>query len=635
MAAFPGVGPTLSPGTGTGFGVVPYSAAGGYGSGATNKPILSPWMDYSTATVPDSHDLVLWWAQYLWLMDGNYRSAMERVAAHFMTIIEFPDLEPDEENAWRDFFNNNFNYRRDLLACAHDYLAFGNLFVTLHLPFRRYVICQKCSLDQPITEVEYNLSFTDRAPYLIWNRIRRCPKCGSDLPYLVHDRRDTDLSKVKLNRYSPMEMDIAQNRFSLRKDIYWNIPEDDRRDINNRARIHIDDTPLEILQAVAVSGKVKFNPDLILHVEEPCISGVRTRGWGIPRTIATWRTGWMQQMSNKMDQAIISDYTLGMRMISPAPAAGGSDPMQVKGLQDFVANLEGIISQHRLNPASYHAVPYAMNYQFLGGEGKDLMPPDKLKFRQQEYLNQIGVPLEYHQMSLSTQAAPNALRLFEAYWQQVPAFYNEVLNWVIQIMTKTYNLDSTKVQMQKTTVVDDSNYKALLLQLMGGNQLSAQTALEPLGIDAHTEVRKVMRHQDYVARVQQEFDEKAEKRQELAAFKKNVQQPDAAQVMQQQQAGAQGQPPPAGAPQGGMPQGGMPGAGPTPQSLEEIADQATQIAQTLVTLPEYERKQQLKQLRQGNKQLHALVTQQLEELRNQARSQGQNLILSPQASGQG
>lgn len=635
MAAFPGIGPTLSPAGGNAYGVTPFVATGAYGGAGTNKPILSPWQDYSTATVPDSHDLVLWWAQYLWLMDGNYRSAMERVAAHFMTIIEFPDLEPDEESAWRDFFNEEMDYRNDLLACCHDYLAFGNLFVSVYLPFRRFVVCQKCSLDQPISEVEYNLDFTDRDPYLVWNRVRRCPKCGNSEPYIIHDRRDNDLSKVKLNRYNPMEMEIAQNRYSLKKDIFWNIPEDDRRDINNKARIHIDDTPIEVLQAVAVSGKLKFNPDLMLHVSENCISGVRTRGWGIPRTIATWRTGWMQQMSNKMDQAIIADYTLGMRMISPAPSAGGTDPMQVKGLQDFVANLEGIISQHRLNPASYHAVPYAMNYQFLGGEGKDLMPPDKLKFRQQEYLNQIGVPLEYHQMSLSTQSAPNALRLFEAYWQQIPAFYNNVLNWVGDILSKTYNLDSTKIQMQKTTVVDDANYKALLLQLMGGNQLSAQTALEPLGIDAHTEVRKVMKHQDYVERVQAEFDEKAEKRQEMAAFKKNMQQPDAAQAMQQQQ-GQPGQAPPAGAPMGGIPQGGMPGAGGgPPQSLQEISDQAMQIAQTLVTLPEYDRKQQLKQLREGNKQLHALVTQDLEELRSQASSQGKNMILSPQGAGQG
>lgn len=607
--------------------------AGATGSGAASKPVLSPWMDYASVTVPESHELVLWWAQYLWMMDGNYRSALERVAAHFMTVIEFPDLEPDEESEWREFFSVQLNYRRELQACAHDYLSYGNLFVCLYLPFKRFVRCKGCGVENPLSEVDYNLDLTDREPYLIWRRTHTCPKCGNGEPYKVFDRRSSDLSKIRLNRFSPLEIELAFNRFSHEKHIYWNIPEDERRDITNKARIHIDNTPMEVLECVAASGKLHFNEDLVLHVAEPCISGVRTRGWGIPRTIANFRTAWMQQVVSKADQTAMLDYTLGMRFISPAPTPGGTDPMVNRGMQEFVGNMESIIREHRLNPASYHTSPYPLTYQFMGGEGGALVPHDKLKFRQQEYLNQLGVPLEFHQMNLSVQAAPMALRLFESYWQQIPAFYNEVLKWIVDLLSKTYNLDATTVQMQKTTIVDDANYKALLLQLMSGNQLSPQTALEPMGINAHEEVQKVYRHQDYVARVQAEFDEKARKREEMSAFKDQVQQPNAAQAMQQQQGGGA---PPSGTPTGGIPMGGQPGVGgqnQTPQSLAEISEQASGIAQQIVALPEFDRKQQLKLLRQGNKELHSLVKAELEKLRSSAASQGQQMILQ-QGQGQ-
>lgn len=596
------------------------------GSAAANKPVLSPWMDYASTTVPDSHELVLWWAQYLWMMDGNYRSALERVAAHFMTIIEFPDLDPDEESDWRDFFTKNMNYRRELLACAHEYLAYGNLLVSLHLPFKRFVACRGCGLQNPIEMVDYTLDFVDKPPYLIWRRAHQCRKCGDKAPFHVFDRRSSDLSKVKLNRYSPLEIEIAFNRFSQDKDIYWNIPDDDRRDINNKARIHIDTTPMEVLQTVAASGKLKFNKELILHVAEPCISGVRTRGWGIPRTIANFRSAWMQQVTSKADQAALLDYTLGMRFISPSPTPGGTDPMANRGMQEFVERIGASIAEHRLNPTSYHTSPYPLNYQFMGGEGANMVLPDKLKFRQAEYLNQLGVPLEYHQMNLSAQAAPMALRLFESYWQQIPAFYNEILNWMVDIVSKTFNLDATKVVMQKTTVVDDANYKALLLQLMGGNQLSPQTALEPMGINAHDEVRKVYKHQDFVSRVQAEMDEKARKREEMEALKANVQQPTAAQFAEQAAAGGQGAP--AAASPGGVPMGGIPGEQGTPQTLAGLAEQASEIAQQLVTMPEYNRKQQLKLLREGNDQLHSLVTAEMEKIRRSAASEGQQMLLS-------
>jgi hypothetical protein len=337
-------------------------------------------------------------------------------------------------------------------------------------------------------------------------------------------------------------------------------------------------------------------------------------------------------MTNKADQAIVTDYTLGMRLISPAPTPGGIDPMQTQGMENFVSNIQGMIGEHRRNPTSYHTSPHPLTYQFLGGEGATLIPPDKLKFRHQEFLNQLGIPLELHQANLSVQAAPVALRLFESYWQGVPSFYNRVLNFIVEALTKTMNLKATEVKMQKTTVVDDLNYKTLLLQLMGGNQLSPQTALEPLGIDAHAEARKVIKYQDYLGKLQAEQQERQQKQQQMQALSGQFGPPS----MAQQQQGAQGGPPAPGTPQGGAPAGGIPGAagGQQPASLQQLADQASQLAQQLVTLPDFERKQQLRTLREGNKQLHSLVMADLEQLRGQARSQGAQMLLQPQAGGQ-
>lgn len=597
------------------------------------KPFVTPWLDYATVAVPDNHELVMWWAQYMWLTDGNYRTAMERVASHFMTTLEFPDLEPDEESAWKDLFLNHLNYRRELTPTAHDLLCYGNSFVSLYLPFKRFMRCKTCNVEQPIDRVDYRLEYRIHDPYVVWHRTRNCFRCNDGAPYEVIDRRDPDLSRVRLNRYDPADIELAQNAFSLRKDIFWKIPEETRRDLLSKSRIHIDDTPLEVLEAVAVGGRLRFDEDMILHQDEQTISGVRTRGWGIPRSISNFRTAWLQQLTNKLDQAVAIDYTMGMRVISPSPTPGGQDPMVTTGMENFASRINNMVQTHRNNPTTYHTSPYPLEYQFLGGEGAQLLPPEKLKFRQQEYLSQLGVPLEYHQMSMQTQAAPMALRLFEAYWQSIPALYNRILDWITDILSKAYGLESTTVVMQKTTIADDMERKAVLLQLMSANQLSPDTALQPFGVDAHEEVKKVLRHQDYVARIQQEYDEREMKRQEMGALRGMTMQPTPSTMAEQQMAAQQGggAPPPPGMPMGGVPTGGMAQQQQNPQTLMGMSDQAEQIAQQLVGIDDYTRKQELKALREGNKDLHALVMQNLEDIRGEARSQGGQMLLQQAA----
>jgi len=616
----------------------PYSAnagaAGGRSPGASSsgynsRPFMTPWLDYASVAVPENHSLVMWWAQYLWLIDGNYRTAMERVAAHFLTVLEFPDLEADEESAWKDLFTNEMDSHRELMGCAYDFLCYGNIIASLYLPFKRFLQCRKCHSEQPIERVNYTLALSDSKPYVQFKRrgARGCPVCGNKGNYEVRDRRDPDLARVRVNRYDAADIELAFNRYSQKKEIYWRIPEEDRRDILSKARIHIDETPMDVLEAVAAGGRLRFNSELVYHASEPTISGVHTRGWGLPRSISNFRTAWLQQLTNKMDQAVAIDYTLGMRILSPSATNGGDDPMKIAGMESFTARMKGMVNEHRNNPASYHVSPYPVEYQFLGGEGNSLMPPEKLKFRQQEYLNQLGVPLEYHQMNLTTQAAPMSLRLFESYWQVIPTFYNQILDWIVDVMSRVYNLEPTKVQMQKTTIADDAERKQVLLQLMSANQLSPQTALQPYGVNAHEEVKKVMAHQEYVDRMQQEADEKLMKQEEMGALKGMTGQPTPSAMAQQ---GAAGDPAAALAGgMGGMPMGGMPGAvGQAPASLDEMSGQAQEIAQQLVVMPEYNRKQELKALREGNKDLHALVMQNMEQIRRQASSEGQQMILS-------
>ena len=589
-----------------------------------------PWLDYASTAVPDNHLLVLWWAKFLWLTDGNYRSAMQRVAAHFLTQIEFPDLEPDEETIWRDFFQQHLDYKSMLLGCAYDYLAFGNLFVAPYFPMVRTLVCRNCHMAHNISQVQYSVRFSTTKPYVTFTRKDPCPSCGNSDDYDVNDVLSRDFSRIRINRYGPSQIEMAYNRYSNAKKFYWKIPATEAQNIRAGAAIHIETTPIEVLEAIAVNGQLAYDDESMLHCSEVTLSDVETNGFGLPNSVSCFRTAWLQQQINKLDQAVALDYTLGLRVLSPTPTPGGQDPMVTIGNERFVSAVNSMVKEHRRNPASYHTAPYPLQYQFLGGEGGGLMPPDKLKFRQQEYLNQLGVPLEYHQMSLQTQAAPMALRLFESYWQSIPSFYDRILNWVVRLISSTYGLQPTRVVMQKTTIADDLNYKNVLLQLMSGQQVSPETALRPFGIDAQAEVKNTLRHQEYMARVQREFDEKEQARQEMGALTGMTSHPSPSMLAEQQQAAQAGggMPPGGGMPMMGGGMGGGSGApNNNPQTLQGMSEQAQMIAEQLVVMPDPDRKRELKALRETNRDLHGLVMSSMDRIRSEARSQGGQMLL--------
>jgi hypothetical protein len=117
----------------------------------------------------------------------------------------------------------------------------------------------------------------------------------------------------------------------------------------------------------------------------------------------------------------------------------------------------------------------------------------------------------------------------------------------------------------------------------------------------------------------------------MGALKGLTAQPTPAMLMQEQQmaqqGGAPGGAPPMGVGSGGIPMGGAPGMDMTAKSLGQISERAFEIAQQLATMDDYSRKQELRNIREGNKDLHALVMQNLSDIRSQARSQGGQMLL--------
>ena len=552
-----------------------------------------PFYDYASTVSPKDIKDVLKWAEYLWGRIGAWRMAAKRVVRYFLTDLDLTEGSEDELKKYDDFLNKTLSLTENLALMGDDFFSYGNSFVSMYIPFRRYLICPKCYLQRPIDRVNYQ--FRDLAFY------GQCPKCKTTGEMLHVDRRSMDEDKFKIVRWSPHDIRIRHHILSGQSQYLWDIPKDFSEHLDKGVRFFIESTPWEILKAVHKKESFRFNQGIIYHMKEPTLCGVENRGWGIPSILYNFSQAYRIQILKRHDEALCMDYIVPFRIFSPAKGSSPeADPMMDANLGDFVYNVHEMLSEHRQDPTSWHSLPFPIEYQAIGGEAKNLVPTDLMNQALDELLNESGYPAEMYKGTLQVQAAPTALRLFQQTWTHLVAFNNSFIDWLLENIAISLNWERIRGRLQPVTLADDLEKRQLQLQLAAGQLISKGTALAPLGIEYDQEIKKIIQE-----------DQAAAREQERAQREEQDRQMQMSQILGQGDAGM-------GA---GMPMGPM-----------DVEGEADRMAQQIFQIPDHTtRRRMLAQIKQSDPSMHAIVTSKMDDMRQQAGQQG---IAMAQGGGQ-
>lgn len=581
-----------------------------------------PFLDYSGLYTPRNLRSMLRWCELMWAHNGTYRMALERVVAYFITKVDILETSDVTKKRYQDFLNNTLNINSQLRNVGLDFIFYGNSFTTIYVPFKRYLRCKRCKLDRPIEKVPY--VFTN------YKFHSNCPKCNYRGEFDLIDRRTTEPDKFKIVRLSPHQMILLFHPLSHSVSYLYRIPEDFKGQIRRGTPFYVQHTPWEFIEAIKENQLFQFNDDVIFHMKEDTLAGLLNRGWGIPRALSNFKQGFYIQVLKRYNEALALDYIVPWRVITPAMPPGPLgkvDPLLHANLGDFASRIRGMIAEHRRDPLAMHSLPFPITYQVLGGEAKTLAPHELLTVGLDELLNSVGVPAELYKGTLSLQAMPTALRLFEATWPHLVSGFNNWLNWLMKHLSDTFNWEKAEAKLVPVTRADDIEARTIRLQLSAANKISDSTALAPFGIDVREEIRRMFEEQKILQEEQEKFMREQQEKQlmeqrvaETAARRAGL---PAIQGVPGPQGGMVG---PMGAPGSG--QGGMTTPG-------DILQQADQLAQQLLAMPEGERRRQLNQIKRSDETLHAVVKQKLQQYRTQARSVGQDMVLQQMIGGGG
>lgn len=590
-----------------------------------------PWLDYASAVMPNSLTLVLRWAEYIWHSNGTYRQACSRVARYFLTELVIKDTDDDNAQEVKDLHDNCLRWRSLLAEIGDNYIGYGNVFIAMRRPFERYLQC-RCGYTVPF-DTARNQQLYEWRDFEFAKGSGKCPSCGDTSPWAVLDKHSVDPKDLRLRLVNPHEVEIAYDPDSGEKEFYWNVSTYLATGVKNGIPIILRHCPKEVLESIkSGTRRFKYAKGALFHAAEPALAGLYTGGWGIPRIISNFRLAFHYQVLNRFDQAIAMDYINGMRVISPSQGSNGNgagDPLVSVGGSTFASAVQTMVATHRRDPNSWQIAPIPLEYQLFGGEGQQLSPKDLLKMKLDELLDAMGIPAELYHGSLTTQSAPVAVRIFEASWPEIPALYNQVLEWFRDYLTDNLKLPDYTIGLQRTKWADDLDGKALVMQLMAGNQVSQQTALEKLlGItDYRAEIQKAYEAKQIAAEEEKKFQEKMQQLADTDQIK--------AEWAAKSQAALGGSPAPGQSGPGGAPMDpgvgmGAPGAGgglevspdaiSTPESMQAEADRLAQ--QTIAMGDGSPRRRALLDLRKTNETLADLVKGKIQKYEQQAGQSG-------------
>lgn len=506
--------------------------------------------------------------------------------------------------------------------------CYGNSFTSVIPTFIRYLLCPNCkTLEKPLRQVMDEPVFRFK-----WDNFKfcaRCPKCQYQGPWKFYDRPSGQHNGFRIKRWNPHDIEILWEQWTDEVKYIWKIPEEYRRAVREgKNPLVLEQVPPQVIQAVQNNNHLLFEKDFIHHMREDALAGVNNRGWGISKVLTNFRQAWYVQVLHRYNEAIALDYVIPFRLITPVPGdkSSGADPMTGMNLGGYMGQVQNMLRKRARNPTGWNTLPFPVQYQAIGGDASKLAPTELMNQGNEELLNDIGIPAELYRASLTMQAAPAALRLFEASNSSIPHNFNSFLRFIIRKVSGMLRWDPVTAKLMKVTHADDANRQMSKLQLAAGGQASQTTGLKAVGLDFKDEVRQMMDDQRFQAEQQAKLTEQ----QDQAAQMKDMMQP-------QQQPGAPGQPgaQPGAPAQGDPSQGGaMPGQagqsivaglpqGPNQKTTpEEMLSRAQYMASQLMGMPESQKDSELIKLKKVDPNLHAIVSAQMKDMKQQMRTQG-------------
>ncbi len=612
----------------------------------------SPFFDISSTYVPPSIKEMFKWTRFYYYSHSIIHPIIHKMAEYPITGFiyqsaqdknEFQELALATREKWKTLLESTLRLKSRMMEILLDYNVYGNCFVSVMFPFKRYLSCPKCANKVAIEKASYK-----------WHDLKfkgECEECKEAVEYDIHDVQIKNRSMCRLIRWNPFNIDIDHCPHTDERIYVYKIPSKDKKSIVAGKKFWIERAPYIFIDAVRKNQDIEIDTKNLFHFKRPSVAD-NDMGWGMPLILPVIKDAYWLQILRKANEAISLDHIVPWRIIFPQPNADVSPFVNIN-LGSWKDKVEREIKRWRQDPNHISVFPIPIGHESIGNDGKLLQVWQEEKHVAQQIAGGLGVPIEFIWGGLSYSGSSVSLRILENHFITARELLDEFLNeFLVPKLEYYFRLPKIHLRQRNFKMADDVQQKQLAMQLNQMGKLSDTTFLSESGFDFEKEISMREREQHLLldsqrktmlqqAELQGQIQVVGAKYQAMAAVEGSRQQ----QIMMQQDLSEQrfkseqlGMPPqqmiqPGGAAPGQSPQQGQPGqpGGPVPMAQGgvvtgggkdtnmnvNVAEMVSGWAQGMISIPPEHREMLLKSYEKTHPETARLVREFLKKIDKQ------------------
>ena len=443
-----------------------------------------PFFDQGQAYLPTSVKNLFHWCRYYFLTNPAVNAAVMKMAEYPITPITF---KTDNELLRSKYTRiaQHLNLKALRVEIGLDYYTYGNAFVSVMFPLRKFLTCAECGHTHDIKA---------RTTQYRWVALKyqiTCAKCSAVGFAKVRDQYLRSVRDIRVVRWDPERIDITYDELTGKTDYYYELSPDVQNDVRQGRKHRIEELPDVFIRAVQNNRKIMLSRENIYHFKRPTLAQ-KSMGWGMPLVMPVLKDLHYLGVLRRSQEAVAQEHIVPLRIVFPQVASAVSDPYSTINLQDWKQEVIKQISQWKLDPNRIPVMPMPLGVQTVGGDGRALVLHQEYRVWMEHIIAGMGVPPEF--VFGGIQYSGTNLTMFQLHNKFLG--YNEdqramVFDFILGKIAAFMGYPPIDGDFRPFKMADDLQRTMLYFQLVQGQKLSERTLLEDLGFDPAVERRKM------------------------------------------------------------------------------------------------------------------------------------------------
>jgi len=421
-------------------------------------------------------------------------SVVTKIAEYPVTDFVYNASQKHVRDGWKEILEDTLNMKPFLIEVGLDYFAYGNAFISINLPFTRWIQCPSCSSLYKLEDESFKFSFKNFEFHF------ECKDCKSNVVGKIVDNPIRDRTGINFVRWDPKNIDIHYNPITGKSKYRYQIPNKIKKAIHKGSREILVDIPEIFFIALKKKRDIQLSDQNLFHFKRPTLAE-QDMGWGKPLIIHSMGRMFYLYVLRRAQEAIALQRIMPMEFIFPQ-ANAQQDPYQHVNLSSWQGNIENEIHKWRQDPNYISIVSVPLGFERLGGDGRALLLGPEIEVTNKEITGGMGVPLEFVFGGLSWSGSSVSLRTLENHFLMYRRLLLRFVNWSKNRIRLYLGLPDIDIGFTEFKMADDVQRKQIVIQLNAANKISDHTMLTELGFDYDDEQEMIEKETDQRNQIQ-------------------------------------------------------------------------------------------------------------------------------------